>query len=149
MSLLLFSLCYHSCQNLQDGASPNHRSVISYTDYNCRLISKGRIEQAAKSLRVLRGKKISEEQIEWEITALANYSGNEDKGTWKEVFNIDNRVGNSPSPIPLKHCYLTIGRNAPVLQYWLCSSSRLQAKFLLASTVLYSINYKALTIPFF
>ncbi|KAL5346941.1 hypothetical protein ACLOAV_008084 [Pseudogymnoascus australis] len=56
------------------------------------LISKGRREQAAKSLRVLRGKKISEEQIEWEITALANYSGNEDKGTWKEVFNIDNRA---------------------------------------------------------
>ncbi|KFX96367.1 hypothetical protein V490_03371 [Pseudogymnoascus sp. VKM F-3557] len=55
------------------------------------LLSKGRKEQAAKSLRVLRGKKIPERQIEWEITALANYSGNEDKGTWKEVFNKDNR----------------------------------------------------------
>lgn len=65
---------------------------IEDTDRFNRLISKGRKDAALGSLQKLRGKNVSQEQIKWEIEALSNYSSNEGKGNWKEVFNKDNRV---------------------------------------------------------
>ncbi|KIM95344.1 hypothetical protein OIDMADRAFT_45246 [Oidiodendron maius Zn] len=54
------------------------------------LISKGRHEAATNSLQKLRGKNASQEQIQWEIEALSNHKSNEDKGSWREVFDREN-----------------------------------------------------------
>lgn len=55
------------------------------------LLSRERREEATNSLRKLR-KSASEEQIQLEIEALLYSHSNEQKGTWSEVFNRDNRV---------------------------------------------------------
>lgn len=117
--------------------------AISYINFKIRLIYKGRREQAVRCLKQLRGEKIPDGQIEWEISALANYTGNEDKGSWKEVFNKDNRVSNCPSfGYRSLRNLLTKYRNAPLSQYWLCFSSRSQVNLLQASIVLYFTNFK-------
>ena len=70
------------------------RRYCDNPDIDRRLISKDRHESAAKALRKLRGKRSTEEEIQWEIDALASCSSNEGKGSWKEVFSKenDNRV---------------------------------------------------------
>lgn len=57
-----------------------------------RLISKGRLEEAAASLRRLRKKNVPEQVIQNEVNILSSVNGNEGKGTWKEVFSGTNRV---------------------------------------------------------
>ncbi|KAF5005043.1 hypothetical protein FDECE_8459 [Fusarium decemcellulare] len=55
------------------------------------LLSQNRVDEATKQLKRLR-KESSDEQISTEIETLRMSSSNETKGTWKEVFNKENRV---------------------------------------------------------
>jgi MFS transporter, SP family, sugar:H+ symporter len=57
-----------------------------------RLLSKGRREEAVKSLQRLRKKSTSVETIAEEIEVLSHFDANDGKGPWKEVFNKENRV---------------------------------------------------------
>ena len=60
--------------------------------YMIRLLSRDRTEDAAKSLRSLRKKNVSDEMIREEVSFLGHVQGNEGKGSWKEVFTGTNRV---------------------------------------------------------
>ena len=60
--------------------------------YMTRLLSRDRTEDAAKSLRSLRKKNVSDEMIREEVSFLGHVHGNEGKGGWKEVFTGTNRV---------------------------------------------------------
>ncbi|TVY89535.1 High-affinity glucose transporter [Lachnellula willkommii] len=53
------------------------------------LLSAGRIDEASKSLQKLRKK--TEYDVRDEMSLLASSEGNEEKGTWKEVFDGNNR----------------------------------------------------------
>ncbi|CZR58867.1 uncharacterized protein PAC_08759 [Phialocephala subalpina] len=55
------------------------------------LLSQGRNDEAASSLRKLRKKNVSDKAIQEEIAVLSHSDGNEGKGTWKEVFSGSNR----------------------------------------------------------
>lgn len=55
------------------------------------LLSKDRPADAVHSLRRLRGKHASDEVLQDEIEALRSSSANSGKGTWKEVFDKDNK----------------------------------------------------------
>ncbi|OTA81397.1 hypothetical protein M434DRAFT_37544 [Hypoxylon sp. CO27-5] len=55
------------------------------------LISKDRPGEAKKSLERLRGSHASNEAIQTEIQGLCHATANSGKGTWKEVFDINNR----------------------------------------------------------
>lgn len=57
------------------------------------LLSQGKREDATKSLRKIR-KTANEEEIQLEIEALLYSHSNEEKGSWAEVFNRENRVSN-------------------------------------------------------
>lgn len=55
------------------------------------LISKGRKEQAVVSLSKLREKGTSQSDLEAEVLLLSSFGNNDGKGSWKEVFNKQNR----------------------------------------------------------
>lgn len=55
------------------------------------LVSKGRTDEALRSLKHLRGKKANEESIQAEVDIILAASASKGKGSWAEVFNQKNR----------------------------------------------------------
>jgi SP family sugar:H+ symporter-like MFS transporter len=57
-----------------------------------RLLSKDRPEEAKKSLRRIRKKEVTDDEIGYELQQISHAHSAEGKGSWAEVFDKDNRV---------------------------------------------------------
>lgn len=109
------------------------------------LLSRGRREEAAKNLRKLRNG-VAEAELERELQALAYAHHNEQKGSWAEVFDKNNRVG-SVHFGHMRHAVLLTFDNfscsaARLLLYLRCSANRSPARHLRANTTSSSTRHK-------